>query len=91
MLDVVNIAGIGLRRRPEANDAVFLRPTEVHPAAWGAWSIVPNLQFFWLVDAVTQTHDIPPRYVGLVSLYSLVQITGLLSLAVILFQRREVG
>ena len=56
-----------------------------------AWGTAPNLQFFWLVDAVTQAHPIPPRYVGLVALYSLAQVTGLLALAVILFQKRDVG
>ena len=57
-------------------------------ATWGA---TPNLQFFWLVDAVTQAHPIPPRYVGLVALYTLAQVTGLLALSVMLFQRRDVG
>ena len=40
---------------------------------------------------MTQAHTIPPKYVGLVALYTLAQVTGLLALAVILFQKRDVG
>ena len=80
-----------LKRPPGVGDVSFLEPTEINAVALVAWGTTPNLQFFWLVDAVTQAHPIPPRYVGLVALYSLAQVTGLLALAVILFQKRDVG
>jgi len=78
-------------RLPQPGDYVFNRPTTVNYAALAAWSIVPNLQSFWLIDAITQGHAIPARYVVLVVAYALVQMIGLLALAILLFQKREVG
>ncbi|CAG0970509.1 hypothetical protein PHYC_01219 [Phycisphaerales bacterium] len=78
-------------RPPEKDDYLFLAPTRVNPYALAAWGVVPNLQFFWLLDAVSQNRPVPPSYLGLVSLYALCQIGVFLSLAVILFQRRDVG
>jgi len=91
ILTIVNAGGLGVGRLPQAGDYIFLQPAEMNPIAFGAWAIVPNMQFFWLVDAVTQNHPIPPLYAGIVFLYSLAQVGALLSLAVILFQTREVG
>ena len=54
-------------------------------------SIVPNLQYLWAADAMTQGHEIPLYHVGLLSLYSLLFVVALVSLAVVLFQTREVG
>jgi ABC-2 type transport system permease protein len=88
---IVNANGLAVKRLPESGDFIFLSPTKVNPAAFAAWGIVPNLQFYWLVDAISQGHPIPPRYVLTIGLYTLVQVIGLLGLAVFLFQRREVG
>jgi ABC-2 type transport system permease protein len=52
---------------------------------------VPNLQFFWPADALTQGHAISGRYVASVTLYGLCMVAALLSGAVVLFQRRDVG
>ena len=89
--ELVNSGSLELRRPPESGDFIFLEPTETNLIAMATWGATPNLQFFWLVDAVTQAHPIPPRYVGLVALYTLAQVTGLLALSVMLFQRRDVG
>jgi len=89
--ELVNSGSIEMKRPPEPGDFIFLEPTEINPVALVAWGATPNLQFYWLVDAVTQAHTIPARYVGLVALYSLAQVTGLLALAIIMFQRRDVG
>lgn len=78
-------------RRPEAGDYLYLRTTEVNPAALVVWGIVPNLQNYWLLDSISQNRDVPGRYVGLAALYTLTQITMFLSLAILLFQRRDVG
>jgi ABC-type transport system involved in multi-copper enzyme maturation permease subunit len=78
-------------RPPLPGDYVFLGPTKINPAAMAAWVAVPNLQFFWLLDAVTQNRPIPPAYVTMVFFYALAQIGAFLSLAVILFQKRDVG
>ena len=53
--------------------------------------ITPNFQIFWLADAVNQNHAIPVGYIGSTLLYGMLLIVAALSLAVILFQRREVG
>ncbi len=84
-------SGVPVARPPEADDYVFLKPTKVNGVAWAAWGIVPNVQFFWLTDAVTQNQPIPASHIGLVFLYGVVQIVFFLSLAVFLFQTREVG
>jgi hypothetical protein len=87
----VGAEGVLVSRPPAPGDFVFTRPTEYSPLALGAWSLIPNVQSFWLIDAVTQNQKIPPEHVVLVALYALMQIGALLSLAVILFQTREVG
>jgi ABC-2 type transport system permease protein len=76
---------------PESGDYVFTRPTTVNPVAMGVWGVIPNIQFFWLVDAVTQNQPIPAGHVLLVAAYAAVQIAVFLALAILLFQRREVG
>ncbi|MBC7835167.1 MAG: ABC transporter permease subunit [Phycisphaerales bacterium] len=76
---------------PRNGDYVFIRPTFVNPVAVTLWGVIPNVQFFWLVDAVTQANPVPARHILLVAAYGAVQIIVFLSLAIILFQRREVG
>ena len=56
-----------------------------------AHMITPNFQIFWLADAVNQEHAIPAGYISSTMLYGVLLIVAALSLAVILFQRREVG
>lgn len=81
----------GKPRPPEAGDYAFNRWTQVNPWALAGWGLIPNMQGYWLVDAVTQNQKIPANHVGLLAVYALVQVTGFLALAVFLFQRREVG
>ncbi len=54
-------------------------------------AIVPNLQFFWPADALTQGSTITLGYLGTVTLYAGCLVGAALSLAVILFQQRDVG
>ena len=61
------------------------------PSNLPLWSALPNFQYFWLVDAVSQNQKIPPLHVGFVAIYAACMIGALLSLAVALFQTREVG
>ncbi len=83
--------GEAATRPPRKGDFIFLQPTRFNPAALGLWGIVPNIQSFWLTDAVSQNQDIPLSHIGLVALYGFVQIGAFLSLGVVLFQKREVG
>jgi hypothetical protein len=76
---------------PRSGDYVFSRPTRVNWFARAVWGIVPNVQFFWFVDAITQHQDVPAGHLGLVCLYGLAQIGVFLAVALVLFQRREVG
>jgi ABC-2 type transport system permease protein len=58
---------------------------------WIVYAILPNFQRLLLMDALTQSHVIPPAYLGYAALYGFFCIGIAISLAVILFQRREVG
>lgn len=87
----IGAEGPAATRPPQPGDYVFLRPTRYSIPARVAWGVIPNIQFFWLVDAVTQNQKIPPRHLGLVALYAAAQIGAFLCLGVALFQKREVG
>lgn len=54
-------------------------------------AVVPNMQFFWPADALTQGSTITLGYLGTVTLYAACLVGAAISLAVILFQRRDVG
>jgi ABC-2 type transport system permease protein len=56
-----------------------------------AYAVVPNFQVFWLADAITQETSIPTSYLTAAIPYGLSLIVLALAVAVILFQRREVG
>lgn len=80
-----------------ADDTLFQRLAYL--TAKAVYAIVPNLQFLWPADAITQGHslihnadgDFTLSVVGLVSAYSLLYVVIVLSIAIALFQRREVG
>lgn len=93
LLRIRNIGqvGVALYRPPEAGDFVFASPTTTNKAAMVAWGAIPNMQYFWLLDAVSQNRAVPGSYVASAAAYSLCQVTAFLSLAVVLFQRRDVS
>lgn len=80
-----------LRRPPQRDDYVFREPTSINLPVLALWGTLPNLQFYWLLDAVTQNSPITLGHVALLLAYTAAQITVYLSLAVVLFQRRDVG
>ncbi|MEM0982853.1 MAG: ABC transporter permease subunit [Planctomycetota bacterium] len=82
---------VDLRRLPERGDWCFIDHPRISWPARLAWSAIPNMQAFWLVDAVTQASEIPMSHLGLVAAYAVLQILGLLSIAVLLFEGRDVG
>lgn len=55
------------------------------------YRIVPNIRAFWPADYLTQAIPIPPSHVLNLGLYAFFLIAALLSIGVVLFQRREVG
>lgn len=82
---------VPVARPPRTDDFLFLTTTRTNPVAAAIWSVVPNMHFFWLLDAITQNQKIPGSHLRLVALYSTTQIGVMLCLAVMLFQRRDVG
>ena len=66
-------------------------PEWVRWLAWPFYAAVPNMQFFWQADALTQGEAITLLHVGRVSLYAAAVIVALISLSVMLFQQRDVG
>lgn len=91
VIQQVGSEALPLSRPPLPGDSLFRQPTKIHPLPLMVWSAVPNMQSFWLLDAVTQNQPIPPGHVVLVFFYGGCQIVVFLSLAVILFQGRDVG
>ncbi len=53
--------------------------------------LVPNLQIFWISDAIYEGSDVPLKYIMITATYALCYTIGILALAVALFQRRQVG
>ena len=92
-LTVRTIGGspLEITRVPLKGDYLFHHPTQVSYGRLAVWGALPNLQYFWLLDAVSQNRRVPPAYLFMATGYSLVQAMAFLSLAVILFQRRDVG
>jgi ABC-2 type transport system permease protein len=55
------------------------------------YTLLPNFQFFWVGDALTQEMTIPGAQVARVAAYTGLYTLAVLSLGVALFQTREVG
>jgi ABC-2 type transport system permease protein len=53
--------------------------------------LVPNLQVFWISDAIYEGSQVPIKYILISASYALCYTTAILALAVALFQRRQVG
>jgi hypothetical protein len=53
--------------------------------------LVPNLQYLWHADALSGGNKLTAEHIALVSAYAMLFVTAILSLAVGLFQTREVG
>ncbi|MCL4198347.1 MAG: ABC transporter permease subunit [Phycisphaerales bacterium] len=88
---LVRVGAEPMERPPQVDDYIIDGPQRIH-APWRiVWSIPPNLQALSFSDALSQEHFIPPRHLGLVALYSALYISGMIALAVMLFQTREVG
>ncbi|MSR28194.1 MAG: hypothetical protein EXS03_01285 [Phycisphaerales bacterium] len=77
--------------REAAGTAATLSDQVLLTAAEAAYSVVPNFQVFWVIDAVNQGQSIPLEYTVRVLGYGALMVTAALALAIALFQRREVG
>lgn len=83
--------GVPVYRAPERGDYVFSEETKTNPIALVVWGALPNLQFYWLLDAISQNRAVSFQYFLTAVGYALAQIGVFLSLAVVLFQKRDVG
>lgn len=75
-------------------DYAFGRLAEDSVAASIVYRAIPNIGPFWVIDGLnagTEETTVTFRYVSYVTIYAMLLITGILSLAVALFQKREVG
>ena len=53
--------------------------------------LVPNLQIFWISDAIYEGSSVPIKYIVISASYALCYTAAILLLAIALFQRRQVG
>jgi ABC-type transport system involved in multi-copper enzyme maturation permease subunit len=73
------------------SDYMFGRFAEAHLWARVGRFIVPNLQIFWISDAIYEGSKVPVKYVLTSASYAFCYTTAILALAIALFQRRQVG
>lgn len=73
------------------SDWVFGRFSGQHLWAKIGGVLTPNLQVFWVSDAIYETGVIPLKYLYLALIYAVLYTAGILSIAVAMFQRRQVG
>jgi hypothetical protein len=73
------------------SDYVFGAAAHSNFAARLAYMLVPNFQQFWAGDAVLSATPVPMRYVLTALAYAALYSTGMLALALMLFQDRELA
>jgi len=89
---VVTLAGcIGIFLLGLISDYAFGRFAQTHLWAKIGRFLVPNLQIFWISDAIYEGSVVPLRYIVITASYALCYTAAILALAIALFQRRQVG
>lgn len=83
---LVGVGALGL-----VSEVMFGRFLQESILARFCYWVVPNIQYFWLADALTQGHPITVGHMLWVSGYAALFLLAVLSLAVALFQTRELG
>ena len=73
------------------SDYTFGRFAETQLWAKICWFLLPNLQIFWISDAIYEESAVPLKYIVISATYAVCYTTAILALAVALFQRRQVG
>ncbi|MHC4904218.1 MAG: ABC transporter permease [Planctomycetota bacterium] len=73
------------------SDWVFGRFADQHLWAKIGEILTPNLQVFWVSDAIYETGVIPMKYLYMAFIYAVLYAGGILSVAIAMFQRRQVG
>ncbi|MBN2020163.1 MAG: ABC transporter permease [Sedimentisphaerales bacterium] len=73
------------------SDWAFGALAQSHLWAKICYFALPNLQIFWISDAIYEGSIIPAKYILITAVYAICYTAGILALAVALFQRRQVG
>jgi len=73
------------------SDYVFGRFAQTNLWARFGHILAPNLQVFWISDAIYEGSAIEPYYLLISALYASLYTSGILLIAIALFQRRQVG
>ena len=73
------------------NDYLFGRFAIQHIWARIGRAVLPNLQVFWISDAIYEGSEVPAKYILIGAGYALCYTAGVICLAIALFQRRQVG
>jgi hypothetical protein len=73
------------------SDWAFGTLAKTHLWAKICYFAIPNLQVFWISDAIVEGSTLPIKYVFITAIYAICYAGGILALAVALFQRRQVG
>jgi len=73
------------------SDWIFGRFASQHLWAKIAYILTPNLQIFWVSDAIYEKGAVPAAYLLQTASYTALYTAGILALAIALFQRRQVG
>jgi ABC-type transport system involved in multi-copper enzyme maturation permease subunit len=84
-------ACVGLFLLGLVSDYTFGRFAETHLWAKIGRFLVPNLQAFWISDAIYEGSEVPLKYIIISAAYAICYTAAILSLAIALFQRRQVG
>ena len=89
LVTCTGVLGLGI-----ISDYALGQHAESSTLAAFAYGVVPNLGPFWVVDGLVAEKletTVTPQYVSYVLLYGTLLTTGILGIAVAMFQRREVG
>jgi ABC-2 type transport system permease protein len=73
------------------SDYVFGRFAQTNLWARLGHILAPNLQVFWISDAIYEGSPIEPYYLLISALYAFLYTSGILFIAIALFQKRQVG
>jgi len=73
------------------SDYVFGRFAETHLWAKIGRFLVPNLQVFWISDAIYEGSQVPPKYILIGASYAICYTAAIISLSIAIFQKRQVG
>jgi len=73
------------------SDWAFGAVAKTHLWAKICYFAIPNLQIFWISDAIYEESTLPLKYIVITATYAICYTAGILGLSIALFQRRQVG